>query len=175
MHPPSAGRGCRCWPASPRRRPYDGSPASTCRLKWPNDVLAGDHKLGGILLERVDRDGAAAAVVGIGLNISQAREELPVAEATSLALVADGPVDRSALLAALVAEVGGAYDEWAAGGDVRTRYLELCRTPGQQVRVAVPGGEVTGRAADVDDAGRLVVDTAEGQERLGAGDVVHVR
>jgi BirA family transcriptional regulator, biotin operon repressor / biotin---[acetyl-CoA-carboxylase] ligase len=144
-------------------------------LKWPNDVLAEDHKLGGILLERVERDGSAAAVVGIGINCHQAQEELPVPEATSLAIVTGGPVDRSALLAALVEELGNRYDEWASGADLRPAYLELCTTPGQQVKVAVPGGEVTGEAVDVDEAGRLVVRTADGDEHLGAGDVVHVR
>ena len=39
----------------------------------------------------------------------------------------------------------------------------------------MPGGEVVGQAVDVDEAGRLVVRTEEGEERLGAGDVVHVR
>ena len=56
------------------------------RLKWPNDVLAGRQKLGGILLERVEHAGSAAAVVGVGLNCSQSAEELPVAE--------DAPYDR---------------------------------------------------------------------------------
>ena len=59
--------------------------------------------------------------------------------------------------------------------DLRPAYLERCATPGQDVRVAVPGGEVVGRAVDVDEAGRLVVRTEAGEERLGAGDVVHVR
>ena len=144
-------------------------------LKWPNDVLADDHKLGGILLERVEHDGAAAAVVGIGINCHQSQEELPVPEATSLAIVTGGPVDRSALLTALVEELEARYDEWASGADLRPAYLELCTTPGQQVQVAIPGGEVVGEAVDVDEAGRLVVRTAGGEEHLGAGDVVHVR
>jgi BirA family transcriptional regulator, biotin operon repressor / biotin---[acetyl-CoA-carboxylase] ligase len=144
-------------------------------LKWPNDVLAEDHKLGGILLERVEHDGAAAAVVGIGINCDQGDDELPVPEATSLAIVTGGAVDRSALLTALVEELEARYDEWRDGADLRSAYLELCTTPGQQVKVAVPGGEVVGEAVDVDDAGRLVVRTAGGEERLGAGDVVHVR
>ena len=56
-------------------------------LKWPNDVLAEDgRKLGGILLERVERDSTPAAVIGIGLNCTQSQDELPVPEATSLAL-----------------------------------------------------------------------------------------
>ena len=144
-------------------------------LKWPNDVVLDGRKLGGILLERVDRDGEAAAVVGIGLNCSQTAEELPVAEATSLELVGAGTVDRTALLGALVEELGQVLDRWLAGVDLRAEYVALCTTPGQQVRVAVPGGEVTGAAVDVDGAGRLVVQTDAGEEHLGAGDVVHVR
>jgi BirA family biotin operon repressor/biotin-[acetyl-CoA-carboxylase] ligase len=145
-------------------------------LKWPNDVLVNGLKLGGILLERVERTGReAAAVVGIGINCSQSRDELPVPEATSLAIVTGGPVDRSALLAALVEELAARYDEWKAGGDLREAYLELCRTPGQDVRVTVPGGEVVGEAVDIDPTGRLVVRTESGEEHLGAGDVVYVR
>ena len=144
-------------------------------LKWPNDVLVGGRKLGGILLERVE-GARPGAVVGIGLNLGQTREELPVPEATSLALESDAVVDRSELLTALLDELGAAYDAWTAGADLRPRYLELCSTPGQQVRVAVPGGEVVGEAVDVDEDGRLVVRSADGSEdRLAVGDVVHVR
>lgn len=144
-------------------------------LKWPNDVLHEGLKLGGILLERVERGGVAGAVVGIGLNCSQTPEELPVPEATSLALASGAPVDRSALLAALLEELGTWYDAWRAGEDVRSAYLGMCATVGQQVHVSVPGAEVSGEAVDVDGAGRLVVRTSEGEERLGVGDVVHVR
>jgi BirA family biotin operon repressor/biotin-[acetyl-CoA-carboxylase] ligase len=144
-------------------------------LKWPNDVLVDERKVGGILVERVDEGGRAGAVVGIGINVSQSREELPVPEATSLALVADAPVDRWELLQALGDELGRRYDDLAAGADLREPYLTRCVTLGQQVRVAVPGGEVTGEATTIDQDGRLVVHTAEGEEHLGAGDVVHVR
>jgi BirA family biotin operon repressor/biotin-[acetyl-CoA-carboxylase] ligase len=127
-------------------------------LKWPNDVLVDERKVGGILVERVDEGGRGGAVVGIGVNVSQPREELP-----------------SDLLQALCEELGGRYDDLVAGADLREQYLARCVTLGQQVRVALPGGEVTGEAVDIDDGGRLVVHTAEGEERLGAGDVVHVR
>ena len=114
-------------------------------------------------------------MVGIGINCTQSAEELPVPEATSLALVTGAPVDRSALLAALVEELTTRYESWQSGADLRPAYLELCRTPGQQVQVTVPGGGVRGWATDVDEGGRLVVQTDDGEERLGAGDVVHVR
>ncbi|MCW2847962.1 MAG: biotin--[acetyl-CoA-carboxylase] ligase [Marmoricola sp.] len=144
-------------------------------LKWPNDVLADGQKLGGILLERVEQAGRAAAVVGIGLNCAQSGDELPVPQATSLAIVTGARVDRSALLTALLEELAARYDEWRSGVDLRPAYLELCSTPGLQVKVAVPGGEVTGEAVDVDAGGRLVVRTETGEEHLGVGDVVHVR
>ncbi len=144
-------------------------------LKWPNDVLAGGQKVAGILVERVESGERAAAVVGIGINVSQTVEELPVPEATSLALVADEPVDRRELLRALGEELGRRYDDLVAGKDLRPHYRARCGTVGQQVRVAVPGREVSGEATDVDEGGRLVVHTAQGEEHLGAGDVVHVR
>lgn len=150
-------------------------------LKWPNDVLLGpgEGKCGGILLERVEQDARVGAVLGVGLNVHQTRAELPVDSATSLA-VAGVDVDRGVLLGALLQHLAAAYDAWAggsAGADAALRddYLALCTTPGREVRVVLPGGELEGTAVDVDPDGRLVVRTAAGEERLGAGDVVHVR
>ncbi len=153
----------------------------TADLKWPNDVLVEGQKVCGILVERVEgstgsTDGRrAAAVVGIGINVSQTRAELPVPGATSLALASGNQVDRDELLTALLLELQQDLEAWEGGGEVRQRYLSQCVTVGQQVQVAVPGGEVRGEAVDVDEGGRLVVHTADGEQRLGAGDVVHVR
>jgi BirA family biotin operon repressor/biotin-[acetyl-CoA-carboxylase] ligase len=144
-------------------------------LKWPNDVLLEGRKLGGILIERVGNGGDAAAVVGIGLNVSQDAAELPVEEATSLSIAGAREVDRTAVLSALVSELARGYDDWHAGRPLLPAYRELCSTLGREVRVLVPGGEISGEAVDVDEDGRLVVRTAEGEEHLAAGDVVHVR
>lgn len=145
-------------------------------LKWPNDVLAPDgRKVGGILLERVDRDGVPAAVIGMGLNVTQAEDELPVPEATSLALAGADEPDRATLLRALAEELEGRLGRWASEEDLRPAYVEQCTTLGRQVRVTVPGGEVLGEAVGVDADGQLVVRTDEGDQHLGAGDVVHVR
>lgn len=152
-------------------------------LKWPNDLLAEDgRKLGGILLERVERPSPhgpeAAAVVGIGLNCTQEVDELAVPQATSLLVAgARDPerTDRARLLGALVEELDARLRAWTAGEDLRDAYLERCVTPGQEVTVTVPGGELRGRATDVDAEGCLVVETEAGEQHLGAGDVVHVR
>ena len=120
-------------------------------LKWPNDLVVGEAKLGGILSELV----AGAAVVGLGLNLAWAP-----AGAASL-----GPgVDRSALLHAYL-------DRLDTAEDVLARYRDRCTTLGGRVRVEVPGGSIEGVATDVDEHGRLLV---EGRA-VAAGDVVHLR
>lgn len=151
------------------------------RLKWPNDVLVEGRKLAGILVERVDTPLGAAAVVGIGINVSLDASELPVPEATSLALADAATTDRTVLTVALLRRLETHYRAWLdAEGDpgygLRNDYVRACATVGEQVRIALPDGSaLVGRAVGVDPAGRLEVD-AEGVRRaVGAGDVVHLR
>jgi BirA family biotin operon repressor/biotin-[acetyl-CoA-carboxylase] ligase len=155
-------------------REVAGVPAT---LKWPNDVLVGDLKLAGILVERVEVP-AGAAVVGVGLNVSSTREELPVESATSLFLAGATTPDRTALLVGVLTRFSHWYDAWSASGGaaLRPSYREACSTLGREVRVDLPGGEpLHGRAVDVDADGRLLVDDGRTVRALGAGDVVHVR
>ena len=148
------------------------------RLKWPNDVLVGERKLAGILLERVETPTGAAAVIGIGLNVSAWHADLPVT-ATSLALEGAGSTDRQALLVGVLAALQSTYTAWTGTGadaELRAAYVGRCATLGRRVRIELPdGSSVTGRAETVDAGGRLVVRTASGRSVLGAGEVVHVR
>ena len=144
------------------------------RLKWPNDVLLGERKAVGILAERVDTGAGAAAVLGIGLNVSTTADELPGGGATSVLLATGGAPDRTALLVSLLARLRERYAAWSAGGAdaLRPAYLEACSTVGREVRMALPSGdELAGPATDVDPEGRLVVAGTP----VAAGDVVHVR
>lgn len=150
-------------------------------VKWPNDVLVGDRKIAGILVERVETSSGPAAVVGIGLNVSLTADELPVPTATSLAIESGAEPDRTDVLVLLLEALLEAYDAWQAGGPeardhLATSYAAACVTVGRDVRVDLPGGgELLGRATGVDRQGRLVVTGPAGQTTVGAGDVVHVR
>jgi BirA family biotin operon repressor/biotin-[acetyl-CoA-carboxylase] ligase len=148
-------------------------------LKWPNDLLAEDgRKLAGLLAQTA----GPMVVVGIGLNVSSTEDELPVATATSLSTAGAGAVDRSALLVDILRRLDARYAQWTdCGGDagasgVADAYRAACATLGRAVQVRLAGQDViAGTALDVDDLGRLVVRTAAGDQRVGAGDVQHVR
>ncbi|GAA4677693.1 biotin--[acetyl-CoA-carboxylase] ligase [Nocardioides nanhaiensis] len=156
-------------------------------VKWPNDVLVGDRKLAGILVERIETPQGPAAVVGVGINVGMAAEELPVPEATSLQVEQGEAADRTDLLVEVLSGVREAYDAWQAGGELGAQrlaesYAEACVTVGQQVRVELPGGEtLEGTAVGIDAEGRLQVQPAAGSgggeqvRAVGAGDVRHVR
>ncbi len=155
------------------------------RLKWPNDVLAGPAKLGGILAEAT----GDAVVVGVGLNVSAEPGELPppgpgALAATSLRIAAaPAPaLAREPLLIAILAEFERWYQAWCrAGGDpercgLRAGYLELSGTIGRRVRAERPGGQLSGLAVGVDPDGRLLVRASSGTVvPVAAGDVVHLR
>lgn len=71
-------------------------------IKWPNDILAGNKKLGGILIENsIKSDGEIFSVIGIGINVNQQNfEGLP--KATSLSLAAGRALDKDAILVAIL-------------------------------------------------------------------------
>lgn len=124
-----------------------------------------------------------AAVVGLGLNLTQQPGELPVPTATSLAAAGLPVPSRDDLLTAVGHELATILSRWeAAGGDAVAAGLlpevsAVCLTLGRAVRVDLPGADpLGGTATAIDDAGRLVV-TGPGSRHhaVVAGDVWHVR
>lgn len=145
-------------------------------LKWPNDLVLDDRKLGGVLAEStVAGDRLDAVVVGLGLNVNW--PALPAelaATAVSLNHVCGQGVDREDLLAAILTRL----DHWYPPGDeLAALYRELLGTIGRDVQVTLPDGSFDGVAVDVTPQGHLVVEVdVEGERRtLAAGDVVHLR
>ena len=160
------------------------------QLKWPNDVLAGPAKLGGILAEAAGN----AVVIGIGLNVSTEPAELPppgpgALPATSLRILGVPGPSRERLLAEILAGCERWYQAWRqAGGDpercgLRAEYTRLSGTIGRRVRVELPGGQLfSGLAVGVDPDGRLLVrdsplvrDSRASERAVAAGNVVHLR
>ena len=171
--------------------------AVDARLKWPNDVLAGPGKsagglggvgppgkLAGILAEATN----GAVVVGVGLNVSTGPDGLPppgpgALPATSLRLLGSPVLDRTQLLAGILAALERRYLTWSRElGDtertgLRAEYTGLCATLGRNIRVELPGGRLLdGVAAGIDADGRLLIGMPPGADLpVAAGDVVHLR
>jgi len=145
-------------------------------LKWPNDVIVpsdGDRKLAGLLCEWTPE----GVVVGLGLNVATAREDLPVDTATSLHAAGAPDVDRARLLTAFLVHLARVLrEDTGPSGPAVAAYRSACRTVGSDVEVHAPDGAVrAGTATGVDDEGRLALRTPVGDELVSAGDVVHVR
>ena len=147
-------------------------------LKWPNDLLYEDRKLGGVLVELVSEKESTQAVVGIGLNLHLPESvgdgngfALP---ATALDAVLSPLPERHVLLAQLLIELAHVFDRFAAGGFAVLRDQWLARHVWQDRRVClVADGRPLkeGVCCGVDGYGALLVQTENGIERCLSGDL----
>ena len=140
------------------------------------------RKVAGILAEVSATAPDPAVVVGIGLNVSLTRDELPVEHATSLVLEGTEVSDRDTLVRAVLRAIADRWQQWHdANWDVTglaEAYRARCGTLGQRVRAELPGGrELIGIATDVDAEGRVVIapDGQPGTIAVAAGDITHLR
>jgi len=138
------------------------------RLKWPNDILIGSAKTGGILVES-SRRGAQSplvAVVGVGLNLVSAPAELGRG-ATYLAAHGLALSPREALCF-LAETMDGWLKTWNDGegfAGIRAAWLERAGAAGEALTVHASEGSVKGSFIGLDADGALVIAGADGVER----------
>ena len=164
-------------------------------LKWPNDVVWDGRKLGGMLTElRVDGERLDYAVLGLGLNVNLTFDEPPgrcreamaasapiipetfSTTAVSLRMAAGRPVDRAALVIALLERCEAWYERLLSGESLHTAWAARLDTLGRQVVVALPAETLTGVAVGVTPEGALIVRRPDGtDETIWAGDVTTLR
>jgi len=149
-------------------------------LKWPNDILAGGAKLGGILVESRVQDGAPVAVVGIGLNYLPdatlaRRLRRPVA---SLKDVLPALPERNFVIRAVAEELLGALRRFERAGveAVRDEWSALHAHAGQRLKVRLDDGRtVSGIAAGLAEDGALRLQTRGGVRAIRTGHVIAAR
>ena len=128
----------------------EGATGLAAQIKWPNDVMLNRRKVGGIISEVND----GTVVVGIGLNVNQTRDQLPLEAPTepgSLRSLTGSTYDRAALLGSLLARLERAYGIWREHGldgvygelgardFLRGRRVTVDGTPGTAVQIARDG------------------------------------
>ena len=159
-------------------------------VKWPNDLLISERKVGGILCE----SGAGSRsdpfqIIGIGINVNGGQDDWPADlrdSATSIRQERKVLVDRNRLLAQLLLELEHCLDELAVHGTSRLAlaYHQRCSTIGITVRATLAGGEViVGLAEGIGQDGSLRIrpQTAHPHSEtpeiitLRVADIIHVR
>ena len=150
----------------------------TAGLKWPNDILAGEAKLAGILIDVVgESSGPCAVILGTGINICMpplAGEGI-AQHWTDLQHLSNAGVtpSRNQLAASLLEHLVPAIAEFEMSGlqpflDEWRRYDVVA---GCEVDLHLPDGIVSGTACGIDESGALLVDTQQGRRRFASAEV----
>jgi BirA family biotin operon repressor/biotin-[acetyl-CoA-carboxylase] ligase len=149
-------------------------------LKWPNDLIVDQGKLGGILVE-LDRLelGACRVVAGIGINVKVPEAYLASVSnfrhgARDLASRSSVPVDRTALAAALIEQLVDLFVDFAASGfePYRAEWLAAHVLDGRAVELTTPTGVDFGTVRGIEPDGALIFEDAAGKRRrIISGDV----
>ncbi len=152
------------------------------QIKWTNDIIYGTRKLGGILTEISLHSQTGLvdyAIVGIGINCLQKKEDFPedIANmATSLAILSRAPVSREKLAAALICSLCEMNKKLLTElQNLLAHYKALCATLGQDIMLLRGDERKYGKALDVDQMGRLLVVYPDGTEEAVSSGEVSVR
>lgn len=140
------------------------APLAELRLKWPNDILVGAAKLGGILVESSRGHASATAAIGIGLNVTAAPA---VAGRAVTSLASHGlsvPRDRlvEELSRALLAWIAR-WDDGRGFGAVRSAWVVRAGPLGEPIVVRTAAGEIAGLYRGLGEDGALLVENGAGR------------
>lgn len=146
------------------------------QIKWPNDLVVGRDKLGGILIETVRTGGKTVAIIGIGINFVLPKEVENAASVQSLFQTASrrGNADAAVLLETLLAELDAVLLQYARDGFAPfvAEYQAANRDHGKAVLLLRDGETVCeGTVKGVDGQGVLHLETAEGEQTVVSGEI----
>jgi BirA family biotin operon repressor/biotin-[acetyl-CoA-carboxylase] ligase len=144
------------------------------RLKWPNDILLGHGKLGGILIELVDLGDQPTVVIGVGLNVGsgaqiQGQVDQPVADL----LEAAPRISRNALASALINSIVDYCREFedSGFGPIRDTWLGLHAYQDCDVEIVIGNRAVRGKVRGVTHTGELELESEGRLLRFNSGEV----
>jgi len=160
------------------------------KLKWPNDILIDERKVGGILCESFKKSSTETCIViGFGINVNLTELAFPKdieLIATSLQIHTQRVLDRHPLITSIIQSLEQGWHALISKGPqaCRIKYSARCSTLGQQIQVQFPdGSNMEGVAQSIGEHGQLQIvpcssDTTEQSARIvevHAGDIRHIR
>ncbi|HLH11299.1 MAG TPA: biotin--[acetyl-CoA-carboxylase] ligase [Methylovirgula sp.] len=145
------------------------------KLKWPNDILFGGAKLGGILLDGAElANGGFASIIGLGVNCSCYPRDVdyPATALCETGASVSSPQDVFAELSSEMAHWLEIFDAGNGFAAVRGEWLALADGLGAPVKIATPARRLEGRFKTIDSSGRLVLENESGVLAIESGDVI---
>lgn len=148
------------------------------KIKWPNDILINNKKIGGLLTEMSgELNRVEYVIMGIGLNVNLDREDFPDSlkyKATSIKIEKGKKIDRKKIMAGILNEFEKYYMDFKENEDLRG-VIDILRANsiliGNEVRVIDGSKEKKGRAIDINQDGSLLVEFKEGKENIYSGEI----
>lgn len=151
-------------------------------IKWPNDILCNERKLGGILTGLKSSGGLVKhAVIGIGLNINISSDELPeeIREtATSVKIETGTALSRKNIAEKLLANMDFWYRKLISGEekDIISAWTGLSLTIGKKVEAKTAAGAYSGTAEAIDETGMLLIRIDDNSlKKISSGEIFHLR
>ncbi|OHC07635.1 MAG: biotin--[acetyl-CoA-carboxylase] ligase, partial [Planctomycetes bacterium RIFOXYD12_FULL_42_12] len=150
-------------------------------IKWPNDILIGGKKVGGVLVAfEKNLKKQSIFLIGIGINVNFTEEDLPGQTrlpATSLAIERKEPINRNFLAKALLQDI----DKWYSilKNDhyryITDRWREFCVTIGEKLTIIDCGKEYTGKVIDISNNGGLMMKLKNGGIKIFSGEHASIK
>lgn len=135
---------------------------SDVKIKWPNDMMLGNQKTCGMLIEnQINGQQLMSSIVGIGLNVNQQNFSVPTA--TSVSIKKGQEFDLNQVLSELLQRIEGRYLQLRANIDLKEEYVNALYARGEK-RNFKSGDEIfEGVITGVDTTGLLEIETAKGK------------
>lgn len=160
-------------------RAINGLTHAGAKVKWPNDIMIGGKKIGGILTEaKSGRGGKTSFVVGIGLNVASIKDDVPEEMeglATSIEDITGKVMSRTRIIKALLEEFEKLYFLLLAGKEemIINEWKILSETIGKCVKVRTSGEVLEGEAVGMGGFGELIIKTFGGRiKRTASGEML---
>jgi BirA family biotin operon repressor/biotin-[acetyl-CoA-carboxylase] ligase len=155
-----------CWVALAIKTALEKMRIPLCKIKWPNDILSGNKKLGGILIENIYRGSEFhASVVGIGINVNQTDFHL-LTQASSMKLVTGKTFDLEAVLHQILSQLELAFIRQEAYLKVLESYKQQLFRIGELSQFRFQGKVIKATITSVDQQGRLSIVHSDGSSTV---------
>lgn len=160
--------------------------AQDALLKWPNDILVGNKKLCGILLECIEvktteSPNGHAVLIGYGINLKSSQDVVLNDEIKSLYIglneLSDQAQTIDGCIELILEELEAGIEQWSQEGLAPTLsyWQSADALQGKTVQAQSAGGPVTGTACGLDDQGRLMLKNGETLQVVDSGEVFEIR